>query len=81
MLTELLQEPAEKSIIQMIAEPAERSRQLYFTSRQLITRTGADTYTVPTSGDGAYAVHYGADREDCTSTISGSTAESSPVST
>jgi hypothetical protein len=68
VVTEILQEPAEKSITQMIAERAERGSQLYLTSRQLIARTGADTYTVPASGDGAYTVRYGADREDCTCT-------------
>jgi hypothetical protein len=68
VVTEILQEPAEKSITQMIAERAERGHQLCLTSRQLIIRTGADTYTVPACGDGAYTPHYGADREDCTCT-------------
>jgi hypothetical protein len=69
VVTEILQEPTEKSIAQMIGERAERGRQLYLTSRQLITRTGADTYTVSSSdASGTYTVHYGADVEDCNCT-------------
>jgi len=68
VVTEILQEPNEKSITQMISERAERGWALYLTKRQLITKTGVDTYTVPSSADGTCAVHYGADVEDCTCT-------------
>jgi hypothetical protein len=40
VVTEILQEPAEKDITQMIASRAERGWALYLARRQLITRTG-----------------------------------------
>ncbi len=69
MATEILLEAAEKTIARMIAERAERGRQLYLTSRQLIAKTSADTYEIPScTTDEVYAVHYGDSKEDCTCT-------------
>jgi len=51
----------------MIAERAERGRQLYLRSRQLIIKTGPDSYAVPASSEanGSYTVRYGSYVEDC----------------
>jgi hypothetical protein len=70
VVTEILTEATHGDIGQakMIAERAERGRQLYLTQGQLITKTGADTYTVPASRDGFYTVRYGASVEACTCT-------------
>jgi hypothetical protein len=61
----MIPEASEKDITQMIASRAERGYQLYLRARQLITKTGPETYTVPASGDGTYTVHYGGKVEDC----------------
>jgi hypothetical protein len=71
VVTEILTEATHGDIGQakMIAERAERGRQLYLTSRQLIAKTDADTYEIPScTTDGAYTVHYGDSKEDCTCT-------------
>ena len=48
-----------------IAARAERGWDLHLTKRQLITKTGEDTYTVPASSGGSYTVRYGGEVEDC----------------
>jgi hypothetical protein len=40
VVTTIVQEPTEKTIATMIAERAERGRQIYLTQGQLITKTG-----------------------------------------
>jgi len=68
--TEILQEEAtEKNIAKMVVSRAERGWKLYLAKRQLITRTGDDTYTVPScSGRGRYTVRYGDSVENYTCT-------------
>jgi hypothetical protein len=69
VVTTIVQEPTEKTIATMIAERAERGRQFWLTSRQLMTKTGADTYEVPScSTDERYTVQYGGALESCTCT-------------
>jgi len=65
VVTGILTETTPGGIAQMIAARAERGRDLYLRSRQLITKIGEDTYTVPASGGGVYTVRYGADVESC----------------
>ena len=66
MVTTIVQEPTEKTIAEMLADRAERGRQLYLTSRQLITRISEDTYSVPScSTNERYTVHYGGEIERC----------------
>jgi predicted nucleic acid-binding Zn finger protein len=47
-----------------IASRAERGWDLHLAKRQLITKTGEDTYTVPASAGGTYTVHYGDEGTD-----------------
>jgi hypothetical protein len=61
----IVKETPHPGIAQMIASRAERGIKLYLSRRQLITKTGPDTYTVPASGDAAYAVRYGGEVESC----------------
>jgi hypothetical protein len=50
----------------MIDSRAMRGWDLYLAKRQLIARTGEDTYTVPAStGRKTYTVHYGGEAENC----------------
>jgi hypothetical protein len=66
VVTTLGQEPTEKTIAEMIADRAERGRQLYLNSRQLITRISEETYSVPScSTNERYTVHYGGEIERC----------------
>jgi len=63
--------PPKPILPQEIADRADRGWDLYLTKRQLITKAGKDTYTVPScSGHGTYTVHYGGESgaEDCTCT-------------
>ena len=47
MVTKILSDEDEKTIAKMIAERAERGWDLYQAKRQMITKTGEDTYGVP----------------------------------
>jgi hypothetical protein len=70
--TAIVGQDTEKNIAQMIAERAERAERgwdLHLAKRQLITKTGEDTYTVPAgTGRKSYTVRYGDQAEDCTCT-------------
>jgi hypothetical protein len=66
VVTEIVDQASKKDIAEMIASRAMRGWDLYLAKRQLIARTGVDTYTVPAStGRKTYTVHYGGDAEDC----------------
>jgi hypothetical protein len=65
VVTEMIPEVHRPDIAQMIATRAERGHDLYIRKRQLIVRTGEDTYLVPGSGKRSYRVHYGDGREGC----------------
>jgi hypothetical protein len=64
VVTEILDQTSKKDIGEIIADRAKRGRDLYLRRRQLITRTGEDTYTVPGSR-GRYEVRYGDKVESC----------------
>jgi hypothetical protein len=58
-----------RNIPEMIAARAERGRDLFLSSRQLILRTGPETYLVPStkrSSKESYQVRYGGEVEECT---------------
>ena len=62
-------EPPKPVLPEEITTRAERGWDLHLTKRQVITKIGEDTYTVPASNRGTYRVHYGGDApelEDCT---------------
>src|SRR5215203_5360324 len=64
--TEIVDQTTRGDIAKMVAERAERGWDLYLARRQLITRTGEDTYSVPSSGGPKrYTVTYGGSGEDC----------------
>ncbi len=71
MVATIVKEDTSKDIAELIAERAERGRGLHLVKRQLITKTGEDSYTVPSeasSTHGArktYAVRYGSEVESC----------------
>jgi hypothetical protein len=66
VVTTIVKEDTSKDIAELIAERAECGWHLHLRRRQLITRTGEDTYRVPScSGRGTYTVHYGDKIEDC----------------
>jgi hypothetical protein len=69
VVTTIVEQDTKKNIGEMIAERAERGWDLHLAKRQLITKTGEDTYTVPAGSAGrkSYTVHYGGDSgaEDC----------------
>src|SRR5215218_8381817 len=70
MTTEVIVKETQRSysgIAEMIADRAERGRDLYLTKRQLIRHIGDDEYLVPGSTGQRYTVHYGGDSgaEDC----------------
>jgi hypothetical protein len=58
-------EPAKPVLPEEIATRAERGWDLHLTKRQLITKIGEGTYTVPASNGGTHTVHYGGEAEDC----------------
>jgi uncharacterized Zn finger protein len=69
--TEIVPETNEEIVADKIAERAARGWDLYLSRRQKITKTGEDTYTVPSCtglrrGQRSYTVQYGADVESCT---------------
>jgi uncharacterized Zn finger protein len=65
VVTEIVDQTSKKDIGEMIASRAERGMQLYLSKRQLIVRTGEDTYSVPGSGTKHYRVEYGGEVEGC----------------
>jgi hypothetical protein len=74
-VTTIIEQDTEQNIGELIAERAERGWDLYLRRRQLITKIGEDTYTVPageTSRGKRYTVHYGdeakVESETCTCT-------------
>jgi len=61
--------PPKPILPQEVITRAERGWDLHLAKRQLIAKTGEDTYSVPScSGRGTYTVHYGGTVEDCTCT-------------
>jgi hypothetical protein len=65
----ILPETNYRDIAEKIAERSMRGWDLYLAKRQLITKTGEDTYIVPScTGRGSYAVRYGSDLEECSCT-------------
>jgi len=66
---EIIGEAQSPGIPEMIRARAERGRDLYLSSRQLILRTGLETYRVPSakrSSRSSYQVRYGGEVEECT---------------
>jgi hypothetical protein len=68
----IVDQDSEKNIselIQLIADRAARGWDLYLRRRQLITKTGADSYEVPScKTNEVYTVRYGDEVEVCTCT-------------
>jgi SWIM zinc finger len=71
VVTTIVKEDTKKNIAwrSLIAERADRGWDLHLRRRQLIAKTGEDTYRVPScSGRGTYEVRYGNQVESCTCT-------------
>jgi hypothetical protein len=65
VVTAIVKEPTRGDIAEMIASKAQPRLALYLAKRQLIAKTGEDTYSVPScSGRGRYTVRYDGKVED-----------------